>query len=73
MVGGEADILIKGNRKYLFPDDVIFSESSTHNETRVVASYVKKFGQMISSLRYLEEDDVDYIKNMKFEIDRRNK
>ena len=57
----------------MFPDDVIFSESIAHKETRLVASYVEKYGKMISQLRYLEEDDVNYIKNMKFEIDRRNK
>lgn len=66
-------VFSNSNKGYLFPDDVIFSESIAHKETRLVASYVEKYGKMISQLRYLEEDDVNYIKNMKFEIDRRNK
>ena len=59
--------------KFFFPDEVVFRDSRGFLATKILSEYVRFISKQLGPLRYLKDDDVCYIQNMKFEINRGKK
>jgi len=58
--------------KFVFPDAVIFNGDISKTDTLRAHNYMEVIGSKLGDIRYLSEDNVEYLKNMESENYRKN-